>query len=590
MVLTLVVLMPTIGPQNVSSQQANVNQILKRNADILSGRVQARPKEQLLSGGVMAAYMEQAGPAAAAPDAARVASTAPVGAVARTVGCASMFPGTFPNVRVNQDCSFRRQAEETVAINPNDPNHLIAGQNDSRIGFNHCGYDYSFNRGRTWGDMVPPFWQFIMADGHTADACSDPTVAFDHRGNAYVAGILFDIGSPVSAFVVAKSNAALGGTSYHTPAALPLQEYRTAPLGVVASDNDPAIFHDKEFINADSNPASPKAGNVYATWTRFSLTNSPIYFSQSTDGGATWSPGIEISGSSATLCTIFSGGADPNACDQDQGSWPEVGPDGTLYVFFGNGNTPLFGINQWLMVKCAAANNCALPASWTKPVKVADLIETHPFSAPLNGCPAGRQCLPPNGYRVPFITTGVGHVDRSTGKLYFSWSDFRNGGPCATSPGGLPIPPCTNHNADVFIVSSSNGGATWSAAKLVSVEPKKAAQWQSWMAVGPEGRLYVVYYDRQYGDCETSGCNDITLATSSNGGTTWTYHRITTASMPNLTPASNSVQAGFLGDYMWVAADKFGAVIVWADTRPRPGLPPALSAPEEDIYIARFPR
>jgi hypothetical protein len=37
--------------------------------------------------------------------------------------------------------------------------------------------------------MVPPFYQFIMADGHTADACSDPTATFDADGNAYVGGI-----------------------------------------------------------------------------------------------------------------------------------------------------------------------------------------------------------------------------------------------------------------------------------------------------------------------------------------------------------------------------------------------------------------
>ena len=91
------------------------------------------------------------------------------------------------NTRVNQDCSLRRQAEETIQINPNDEQNIIAGQNDSRIGFNHCGYDWSFDGGKRWGDMVPPFWQFVLLDGHTADACSDPTLAWDSQGNAYSA-------------------------------------------------------------------------------------------------------------------------------------------------------------------------------------------------------------------------------------------------------------------------------------------------------------------------------------------------------------------------------------------------------------------
>ena len=55
-------------------------------------------------------------------------------------------------LRVNQDCSLRRQAEEVIAVNPRDADNLIAGQNDSRVGFNHCGYDYSLDGGRTWGD------------------------------------------------------------------------------------------------------------------------------------------------------------------------------------------------------------------------------------------------------------------------------------------------------------------------------------------------------------------------------------------------------------------------------------------------------
>jgi hypothetical protein len=45
--------------------------------------------------------------------------------------------------------------------------------------------------------------------------------------------------------------------------------------------------------------------------------------------------------------------------------------------------------------------------------------------------------------------------------------------------------------------------------------------------------------------------------------------------MPNLTLANNPVQAGFLGDYMWVEVshhnfDQKDVHIVWADTRPLP--------------------
>src|SRR5438128_980786 len=80
-----------------------------------------------------------------------------------------------------------------VLANPVQDDNLIAGQNDSRIGFNHCGYAWSFDGGKSWGDQTPPFWQFTLLDGHTADACSDPSATFDSKGNAYVTGVIFDV-------------------------------------------------------------------------------------------------------------------------------------------------------------------------------------------------------------------------------------------------------------------------------------------------------------------------------------------------------------------------------------------------------------
>jgi hypothetical protein len=608
-VALLAVALVGVAPRRASSAPLR-NNILNRALEIELGRAQPAPYEQMLSSGVMYALLEATGELQNRGEAAALAAEA-VGAASPqdfvmpsissrgTQGCPNVFvdPHTGRrNTRVNQDCSLRRQAEEVIAINPTNSQNLIAGQNDSRIGFNHCGYDWSFDGGRSWGDQVPPFWQFLLAGGHTADACSDPTATFDAHGNAYVGGILFDVGSAASAFVVAKSNAGIGGAFYHAPnAALSFQEYRTVPLGVVANDNNPNVFHDKEFIVADANWASPKANNVYATWTRFATTafgvgvNSPIYFSQSTDGGATWSPGIEISGANPAACTDFSGSANPNACDQDQGSHPIVGLDGTIYVAFGNGNTPILGVNQVMMVSCPASANCALPASWTAPVKVGDLIGTHPFGPDANGCPAGRQCLPPNGYRVPEFTSITISADMHD-TLYVTWSDSRNLGPNCNPLGSAATatPPCNN---DVFYAYSTDGGATWSATFNVtagSEEHGPSAQWQPWSGITSDGKvLWVAYYDRGYGDCEFDGCNDITLAKIKNpasGSPKISYIKLTTESMPNLVPANNPLQAGFLGDYMWLAVDEHGrAHVVWADTRGLGG------TVEEDIYYTRGP-
>jgi hypothetical protein len=593
-VLILVVLaaaLPAIG-----QEAGPANNILREQYNVETGRQTATKWRMPVSQSVLYAVLESTGDLASRADQAaaqRGPSARPVGAPSGldqvgTVGCPQTYTGRFNNVRMNQDCSLRRQAEEVIAINPTNEKNMIGGQNDSRIGFNACGYDFTFNGGNTWGDMNPPFYQFLMADGHTSDACSDPTATFDSQGNAYVGGVLFDINSPASAFVTAKSNAPLGGSFYHTPANLSFQEYRTTPLGVIASDNDPDVFHDKEFIVSDSNPGSPKANNVYATWTRFATTNvgvganSPIYFSQSTDGGATWSLGIEISGINAALCTAFSGSSDPNACDQDQGSHPIVGPDGTLYVAFGNGNLPGFGVEQVLMVSCPAAADCSNSANWTAPAKVGDMFELHPVGPSAEGCPAGRQCLPPNGYRVPMITS-ISASAASNGNLFVSWTDGRNLGANCQGAAATATPPC---DSDIFYAYSTDGGTTWSSS--FKLTPAGSAQWQSWSAVTANGNvLWVAYYDRSFGNCEFDGCNDITLVKIKNpasGSPKLSFYRLTTSSMPNLTPANNPVQAGFLGDYMWLTVDSKGRPhVAWADTRGRNG------TVEEDVCYAQGP-
>lgn len=592
-VLALILVVGSLAPAITMPAGAQLlserlgNEVLRRAVAIELGEVVPGPKELPLSAGVTYAGLQATG--VLEQRASQFQGTGHPRPISKhgTQGCQNRFESGGQggaNVRVNQDCSLRRQAEEVIVVNPLDDTNLIAGQNDSRIGFNHCGYDWSFDGGRTWGDQTPPFWQFTLLDMHTSDACSDPTATFDSKGNAYVAGIVFNVASPANAIVVAKSNAPIGGAFYHTPdSTLSFQTYRTLPLGVVANDISPTIFNDKEFIVADANPASPKADNVYATWTRFDLVqnNSPIYFSQSTNGGRTWSTGVEISGSNPAICTFPL--PIPGRCDQDQGSHPIVGPDGTIYVVFGNANTPGPGINQVLFVKCPPTANCSQSSSWSAPVKIDDLIDNHPTGPSSAGCPSGRQCLPPNGYRVPEFTSMSISTDAS-GKLYAVWADFRNGGSPCTGSASTATPPCNN---DVFYRYSTNGGATWNPA--VNVAPASifgpTAQWQPWSKVTRTGTLYIAYYDRSYGNCEFTGCNDITLATVTNAASaspTITYKRVTTASMPNLVPANNPIQAGFLGDYMWVDVDSQSRpLVVWADTR---GLDATV---EEDIYFAR---
>src|SRR5438093_12013751 len=253
--LALMLIGGLFAPQTTSRAASTLpaNEVLARALAIELGQVTPDPKELPLSDGTIYAAFQASG--ALEQRASQFSGSGLPQPISKhgTQGCQNRYESGGPggaNVRVNQDCSLRRQAEEVIVVNPLDDDNLIAGQNDSRIGFNHCGYDWSFDGGKTWGDQLPPFWQFQLLDGHTSDACSDPSATFDAKGNAYITGIIFDVASAANAIVVAKSNAGIGGSFYHTPFPLSFQTYRDTPLGVVANDHNQAIASDQEFIVA----------------------------------------------------------------------------------------------------------------------------------------------------------------------------------------------------------------------------------------------------------------------------------------------------------------------------------------------------
>src|SRR5712691_5741659 len=85
-----------------------------------------------------------------------------------------------PTVVANQDKTFFPQNETPIALDPNNPNRLLAGANDYRHDLAACGIYASSDGGATWNDVgegttVPPG---VVAGG-------DPATAFGPDGTAY---------------------------------------------------------------------------------------------------------------------------------------------------------------------------------------------------------------------------------------------------------------------------------------------------------------------------------------------------------------------------------------------------------------------
>jgi len=541
-----------------------------------------------------------------------------------TIGCNDR--DSHGNVRVNQDCSFRRQAEEDITYNPLDPENLVGGQNDSRVGYNQCGIDWSLENGSKWGDLLPPFRQHenlpefdgpsaanpnnntIMGDpgtAHTYDAASDPANAVDAQGRAYFSCVIFDVFSNASGLFVTQSPAAAKGSFYYNvPSSLSSNPTKRF---LVVEDNNVEVFHDKNMISADRYKSSPNAGNVYVTWTVFKFSpdcgpqpnpdaderfcESPIFGSMSTDGGLTFSTPAEISGNAPGLCffgNFFNPGLSPSDCNLDQGSYSVALPNGDLEVIFNNGNTASGNPNaQQLGVHCHPTGNSATGTAHLNcaaPVKVGDDIAVGEPQ-----CDFGRgpeECIPGAYIRTndfPRITKD----NTKNNHLYAVWQDYRN------------------HEFDVQMSQSTDGGLTWHEVGTVNPDTGLDHYFPATdQSPSKSDRNGVSYYrtDRVPNE-NTAGCSyppstsctpfapgvqpgvgaedsDYVLAGGTGGATPYDFKVLSP-----VFPPPDGIQSGFNGDYSGLTVNRGEeAHPIWSDTRNANPFPLNGVVRDEDIF------
>ena len=215
------------------------------------------------------------------------------------------------------------EAEEHIAVDPNNFNHLVAMISDfsQNGGFNTSKFAFSTNNGASWSEsFIPTSGGFPKtSDGHTWQANSDPVVAVDKLGNVFLANLYLQVsGSSITndGYYVCAAKLFSGG-KFTTSSCHPVRTTLTSSTNV----------EDKPWLAVDNSTAAT-SGNVYATWTHFTATSDMIFFSRSTNHGVTWSKAIQIS-------PVAQNGA-------VQGSQVAVGPSGEILVayevFLGTGS------------------------------------------------------------------------------------------------------------------------------------------------------------------------------------------------------------------------------------------------------------
>ena len=566
------------------------------------------------------------------------------------------------NVKVNQNClnisdsnlqgRAQAQNETSIAVDPNNANHVLASYNDYRRGDGTCGSSYSRDGGRTWNDSTVPngFTRgngtigpgqppFGTAPRQYWQAGGDTSVAFDTKGNAYLSCQAFTRGKEVagspdlsSAFLLFRSTHN-GGASWNFPARY-TTFFQDIPGATEVAPGFGRLTEDKALMTVDNHVGSPFQDRVYLTWTEFDNINSTAYIFEvhSDDFGETFSKRVLVS-TPSTLCP-FPFSAPGAGCDNNQGAQPFTGPDGALYIAFSNFNTVNLAATPPLppaKYQVLVAKSTDGGASFGPLQKASDYYELPDCATYQGGKSFGRACVPEKGSTTNSIFRAANEASGAVNPTnpsqvaisipsYISRDSKESNGcvPTGTDPistGGLytGVKTAGACNNKVIIAVSNNGGATYNGTTtdvrnmpVASNGQREAVadQWFQWLAFTKSGRVAVGYYDRQYGDDETTGFSDQSVAGADDLPSEWAVNRVTTSSMPPPTQFSGQ----FWGDYGSLATSGETALDLWSDTRgvdlflcpgtAKPGVPPQLctaSAPnasranDEDIFFTRVP-
>jgi hypothetical protein len=487
--------------------------------------------------------------------------------------------------------SQNKQNEPAVAIDAHDPSVVVAGSNDN-IDMEACnagdpttcpftpgvgvsGVYFSFNGGQSW--TQPTY------TGLTARDCLGPAACTPHSGPIgtlphYVENGLSSGGDPGVAFGPRPSangtfSWANGSRLYYSNLTANLSTVRSEEtfkgfeaVAISRTDNpraaaagnasawmDPVLiskqssttFSDKEQIWADNAQTSPLFGHVYVCWASFrgqekgDALPTPLIVARSADGGSTW--------------TQKQVGPATNNGISGQ-------PDGCTVRTDSHGNVYVFGVGkrggvsyQMMYVSTDGGAHFTGPALLSTAVNpgVVDPVIGRPV---MDGVAGARNDLA-FGPSVD-IANGAPTGTDATNRIVLTWADGRQG---------------LNHE-QLLMMTSTNGGASFSGPDAVPLAAGDRPYYTA-PAISPNGTdVYITYnaFTTPYRNDTSSprGLVGAILHADVTGGTIGAFGSVARGAVGDPRSSSqNNLQAEFLGDYVYTAATRAGAVGVWNDVR-----------------------
>jgi hypothetical protein len=484
--------------------------------------------------------------------------------------------------------SQNKQNEPAVAIDAHDPSVVVAGSNENidmeacnagdpttcpfTPGVGGSGVYFSFDSGGSWTQPTYTGWSapgclgpaacqaqvgpigtlpHYFENGLVSDG--DPGVAFGPRPGvngtfSWANGSRLYYSNLTSNFPSSptfKGFEAIAVSRTDNPAAAATGDASAWMNPIVISKQSATTFSDKSQIWADNAQSSAFFGRVYVCWHSFRSNShghafpAPLIVSRSTDGGSTW-----------TVTQV--GPASSNSINSQ--------PDGCTIRTDSHGNVYVFGIGARggssfeMMYKSTDGG-----AHFTGPALLAAAVDPGVID-PVIGRPvmdgiAGARndlAFAPSADIANGAPTGADATDQ----IVLTWSDGAQG---------------LNHE-QLLLMTSTNGGASFTGPAAVPLTTGDRPYYTA-PAISPNGSdVYVTYnaFTTPYRNDTSSprGLVGAIIHADVTGGAIGPFGTLARGMVGDPRASSqNDLTAEFLGDYVYTAATRAGAVGVWNDVR-----------------------
>jgi hypothetical protein len=534
-----------------------------------------------------------------------------VSAVALVVGVAAATPNAADTLVTvgspSTPFSQNKQNEPAVAVNPAEPTIAAAGVNEEidmeacnnrddktcpfTPGVGTSGVYFSDNGGSSWIHPTYTGWTardclgLVGTSSAPADNCDphvgpigtlprylesglvsdgDPAVAFgpqrgtdgqfswDNGWRLYYANI-------TSNFSADRSEFAFKGFEAAAVSRLDSQDYAAAKAGVntawkapvIVSKQNAALFSDHEMIAVDDASSSPFFGHVYVCNAAFRSQEKgralpePIVLNSSADGGDTWTT------------RSLSPAVNNNTISGRQDCAVNTDSKGTVYVFW-QGVDPQTKTLAIFMIRSFDGGN-----TFERPARiVTHFDETGIRDFTGDSTFDGQAGARDGSFPTVDIANGAPTGGDATDEIVLAWSNGPT--PSDTSPGP---------NEQVKVMTSTNGGVTWTSSGVAS--PASDRPDFPAIAISPDGTDAYLTYMAFMQPWQTTNTTprlfqgvvrhaDVNPATGAIG--TWSdIHRAPTGDARG--SSANALIDEFLGDYDYAFATNDFVVAVWNDAR-----------------------